>query len=84
MSEAADLVQPMGRNEQLVRGFLAVTGLSLSAEEVAEFARALPVHRRAVDALYFVPMDKEEEPQMIFSPVHELSHPTNGSDRGDA
>jgi hypothetical protein len=55
--------------EELVRAFLLAAGLSVSDEEFTEMVADYPAHRAALDALYAVPMVKEEEPQLVFSPV---------------
>jgi hypothetical protein len=48
---------------------LVAAGLTVSAEERATFIADYPAHRASLDALYAVPMVKEEEPQLVFSPL---------------
>jgi hypothetical protein len=52
-----------------VRVLMAAAGLAVSDTEFAEFVEAYPKHRADLDALYEVPMVKEEEPQVVFSPL---------------
>lgn len=54
--------------EMSVAALLEAAGLTLSPEETAEFVGFYPGYRIALDALYAVPMVKEEEPQIIFTP----------------
>jgi hypothetical protein len=54
--------------EESVRVLLAAAGLTVTDEEFAQFVADYPAHRADLDALYAVPMAKEEEPQTIFSP----------------
>lgn len=55
--------------EQTIDTMLAAAGLTVSAEERATFIADYPAHRASLDALYKVPMVKEEEPQLVFSPL---------------
>ncbi|MFN8075086.1 MAG: hypothetical protein U0Q15_06650 [Kineosporiaceae bacterium] len=55
--------------EQTIDTMLAAAGLTVSAEERAAFIADYPAHRASLDALYAVPMVKEEEPQLVFSPL---------------
>ena len=55
--------------ETTVQALLQAAGLVPSAEELARLVADYPAHRAALDALYAVPMDKEEEPQTVFSPL---------------
>jgi hypothetical protein len=55
--------------ETTIDALLVAAGLTISAEERAAFIAAYPAHRAALDALYAVPMVKEEEPQLVFSPL---------------
>jgi hypothetical protein len=54
--------------EESVQVMLAAAGLTVSDEEFAQFVADYTKHRADLDALYAVPMVKEEEPQLIFSP----------------
>ena len=54
--------------EESVRVMLAAAGLTVSDEEFAQFVADYAKHRADLDALYAVPMVKEEEPQLVFSP----------------
>jgi hypothetical protein len=55
--------------EQVVRVLVDQAGLAPSAAEFAEMVADYPEYRAKIDALYAVPMVKEEEPQLIFSPL---------------
>ena len=55
--------------EATVRLMLKAAGITVSGEELASFVAAYPGHRASLDALFAVPMVKEEEPQLIFSPL---------------
>jgi hypothetical protein len=54
--------------ETTVRVLLEAAGLTVSPAEMVQLVDAYPAHRSALDALYAVPMVKEEEPQTVFSP----------------
>ena len=55
--------------ETTVQVLLEAAGLTVSPTELAQLVAGYPAHRAALDALYAVPMEKEEEPQTIFSPL---------------
>lgn len=55
--------------EDTVRVLLSAAGLTVSDTEFAKFADDYPKWRADLDALYAVPMIKEEEPQTVFSPL---------------
>lgn len=55
--------------EATVRMLLKAAGMTVSDEEFESLAAAYPSHRASLDALFAVPMTKEEEPQLIFSPL---------------
>jgi hypothetical protein len=59
----------MTPTETTVQVLLEAAGLSVSPAEMSELVDVYPAHRSALDALYAVPMDKEEEPQTVFSPL---------------
>lgn len=54
--------------EESVRVMLAAAGLTVSTDEFAQFVADYTKHRADLDDLYAVPMVKEEEPQLVFSP----------------
>ena len=54
--------------EESVSVLLAAAGLTVSEDEFAKFVADYPKHRADLDAMYAVPMVKEEEPQLVFSP----------------
>jgi hypothetical protein len=54
--------------EESVSVLLAAAGLTVSPDEFDQFVDDYTKHRADLDALYAVPMVKEEEPQLIFSP----------------
>lgn len=54
--------------QESVTVMLAAAGLTVSAEEFTQFVEDYAKHRADLDALYAVPMVKEEEPQLVFSP----------------
>jgi hypothetical protein len=54
--------------EDTIRVLLTSAGLTVSEEEFAQFVADYPADRAKLDALYEVPMVKEEEPQLVFSP----------------
>lgn len=54
--------------ETTITVMLEAAGLTVSPEEFQTFVDAYPAHRVALDKLYSVPMVKEEEPQLVFSP----------------
>lgn len=68
-------------NESLtfVRGLIEQAGLRLNNDEIAELASSYELHRAAVETLYSVPMTKEEEPQVIFSPLHHINAVERGA-----
>jgi len=53
--------------ETTVQVLLEAAGLTVSSAELAQLVADHPTQRAALDALYAVPMVKEEEPQTIFS-----------------
>jgi hypothetical protein len=55
-------------SETSVAVLLEAAGLTVPADEAADFAASYAEHRAALDALFAVPMVHEEEPQLIFSP----------------
>ena len=55
--------------ETTVQVLLEAAGLEVSPAELAQLVADYPAHRTALDALFAVPMDKEEEPQLVFSPL---------------
>ena len=59
----------MTSTETTVQVLLEAAGLSVSPAELAELVAGYPAHRSSLDALYAVPMVKEEEPQTVFSPL---------------
>jgi hypothetical protein len=54
--------------EDIIRVLVGAAGLTPSESEFAELVADYPEYRAKLDALYDVPMVKEEEPQLIFSP----------------
>lgn len=54
--------------EEIVRALVDAAGVNPSEAEFAQMVADYPEYRAKLDALYDVPMIKEEEPQLIFSP----------------
>lgn len=52
-----------------VEVLLGAAGLEVTPPEFETLVAAYPGIRAAVDGLYAVPMDKEEEPQLVFTPL---------------
>ena len=52
-----------------VQVLLEAAGLTISAAEFDKLVTFYPGMRASVDALYDVDMGKEEEPQLIFTPL---------------
>ncbi|WP_432563705.1 hypothetical protein [Kineococcus sp. SYSU DK003] len=52
-----------------VQVLLDAAGLTISAAEFDKLVAIYPGMRASVDALYDVAMGKEEEPQLIFTPL---------------
>ncbi|WP_337063091.1 hypothetical protein [Kineococcus sp. G2] len=51
-----------------VEVLLTAAGLTVTPEEFDAIVRSYPDVRTQIDAMYAVPMVKEEEPQLIFTP----------------
>ncbi|MCI2237055.1 hypothetical protein MO973_40485 [Paenibacillus sp. TRM 82003] len=51
-----------------VEVLLAAAGLTVTPEEFDAIVRSYPDVRARIDAMYAVPMAKEEEPQLVFTP----------------
>ncbi|WP_432492758.1 hypothetical protein [Kineococcus auxinigenes] len=51
-----------------VEVLLAAAGLTVTPEEFDAIVRSYPDVRAQIDAMYAVPMLKEEEPQLVFTP----------------
>jgi hypothetical protein len=54
--------------ETTVAVLLEAAGITVPQDEFDYFVKAYPGLRASLDALYAVPMTKEEEPQLVFSP----------------
>jgi len=54
--------------ENSVAVLLEAAGITVPPDEFDYFVAVYPALRASLDALYAVPMAKEEEPQLVFSP----------------
>ncbi len=54
--------------ENTVTVLLEIAGVAVPPDEFDYFVRVYPGLRAGLDALWAVPMAKEEEPQLVFSP----------------
>ncbi len=56
--------------EESVNVLFAAAGLTVPDDDKAAFVEAYPFWRAGLDALYAVPMIREEEPQLTFDPTN--------------
>ncbi|GAA0584275.1 hypothetical protein GCM10010172_81550 [Paractinoplanes ferrugineus] len=54
--------------ETTVSVLFEAAGITVPPDEFDYFVKVYPALRAGLDALYEVPMTKEEEPQLVFSP----------------